>query len=99
MSLTVELNTLTLGDHLENHPMSHDTNVPKAIAVRRPVAASMIGEGTSKIDELIATGRLDARKSGKNLLTLVSSLEAYVAGLPPAELVSTGKYRKKAPDA
>jgi hypothetical protein len=69
-------------------------NVPKPIAVRRQVAAGMLGEGVSKIDELIATGQVEARKSGKNLLILVASLEAYVAGLPPAELKSYGKYKK-----
>jgi hypothetical protein len=69
-------------------------NVPKPIAVRRQVAAAMIGEGTSKVDELIARGAIEARKSGKNLLILVASLEAYVAGLPPAELKSYGKYKK-----
>jgi hypothetical protein len=77
-------------------PTDTTSSQPKPLAVRRQVAAAMLGEGRSKIDELIATGRLDARKSGKNLLILVSSLESYVAGLPPAVLVSTGGYRKKA---
>jgi hypothetical protein len=69
----------------------------KPIAVRRTVAASLIGEGVTKIDELIASGQIEARKSGRNLLILVASLEAYVAGLPPAELKSTGGYKKKTP--
>ena len=79
--------------------MSQVTNVPKPIAVRRQVAASMLGEGVSKIDELIATGQVEARKSGKNLLILVASLEAYVAGLPPAVLKSCGNCKKKPADA
>jgi hypothetical protein len=67
----------------------------KPIVVRRPVAASMIGQGISKIDELIASGQIEARKSGKNLLILVSSLEAYIANLPVATLKSSGNYVKK----
>jgi hypothetical protein len=75
--------------------MTFDINPPlKAIAVRRPIAAQMIGEGVSKIDMLVATGRLDARKSGRNLLILVESLEAYIASLPPADLKLDGKYKK-----
>jgi hypothetical protein len=67
----------------------------KPLAVRRRVAADMLGEGVTKIDELVATGQIDARKSGKNLLILYASLEAYLAGLPVATLKSTGGYRKK----
>ena len=65
----------------------------KPIAVRRRVAAAAIGEGVSKLDELIATGQIEARKSGKNLLIIVASLERYVEGLPLASLKSTGKYK------
>jgi hypothetical protein len=68
----------------------------KPIAVRRPVAASMIGQGISKIDELVATGQVEARKSGKNLLIIVASLEAYIANLPLATLKSSGNYKKSA---
>jgi hypothetical protein len=75
-------------------------NVPhKAIAVRRPVAAAMIGESTFKIDHLLATGQIEARKSGRNLLILVASLEAYIAGLPRAEIASYGAYKKTTPEA
>jgi hypothetical protein len=82
--------------------MTFDTNDPlRAIAVRRHDAAVMIGEGISKIDMLIATGQLEAKKSGRNLLIVVSSLERYVAGLPPASLKIERKYNKKptAPEA
>ena len=65
------------------------TDPLKAIAVRRQDAANMIGEGISKIDMLVATGRIEARKSGRNLLILVASLERYVASLPPASLGPT----------
>jgi hypothetical protein len=68
--------------------MAYDSHPPRPIAVRRRVAAAMIGEGTTKIDELIATRQIEARKSGRNLLILVASLEAYVAGLPVATLNS-----------
>jgi hypothetical protein len=71
--------------------MPHESHPPRPIAVRRRVAAEMIGEGTTKLDELIATGQIEARKSGKNLLILVASLEAYVAGLPVATLNSCYK--------
>jgi hypothetical protein len=74
--------------------MPRDTNVPKPITVRRAGAASMVGEGVSKIDELIATGQIEAKKSGKNLLIIVASLERYIEGLPPAELKSYGRYKK-----
>jgi len=72
----------------------------KAITVRRHDAAAMLGEGVSKIDMLIATGQVQAKKSGRNLLIVVESLERYVAGLPPAELKIERKYRKPtAPEA
>lgn len=68
---------------------------PNPIAVRRREAAAMLSIGTSLLDELIASGRIDARKVGKNLLILVSSLEEYISKLPPAKLNSTGFYRKR----
>jgi hypothetical protein len=58
----------------------------KPLVVNRRVAAGVIGSGTTKLDELIATGKIEARKSGKNLLVVVASLEAYVASLPKAKL-------------
>jgi hypothetical protein len=66
----------------------------KPLVVRRPVAAAAIGQGTSKLDELIASGQIQAVKSGRNLLILVESLERYIASLPPAELKSYGNYKK-----
>jgi excisionase family DNA binding protein len=67
----------------------------KPIAVRRRMAAELLGEGTSKVDELIATGRLKAVKSGKNLLILVESIEIYVQSLPPAKLKLPVHLRRK----
>jgi hypothetical protein len=75
--------------------MSHFENPLKAIAVRRRDAADMIGEGVSKIDMLIATDQIVAKKSGRNLLITVESLERYVAGLPAASLKIERKYNKK----
>jgi hypothetical protein len=73
----------------------------RPISVRRRDAADLIGEGVSKIDELIAQRKIEAVKSGKNLLVIVASLERYIAGLPPAELKSYSNYTKKptAPEA
>jgi hypothetical protein len=73
----------------------------KPIAVRRPVAAAAIGSSTGKLDQLIATGQIEAVKSGKSLLIIVASLERYIASLPPAELQSYSNYTKKptAPEA
>jgi hypothetical protein len=80
--------------------MTFENNPLKAIAVRRQDAAAMIGEGVSKIDMLIATGQIQGKKSGRNLLILVESLERYVAGLPSAELKVERKYKKlAAPEA
>ncbi len=73
--------------------MSHDS--PRPITVRRREAAAMLGVGTSTLDELIATSQIDARKAGKNLLILVSSLEDYVSKLPPAKLNSYRFYRTR----
>jgi excisionase family DNA binding protein len=67
----------------------------RPITVRRREAASMLGIGTSLLDELIASGQIDAKKSGKNLLIVVASLEEYVSRLPAAKLNSCGYYKKK----
>jgi hypothetical protein len=85
---------------MESH-MPHDYAAsPSPIAVRRAVAAAMIGVSTCTIDYLITTGQVEARKSGKVLLILVSSLERYVAGLPVAKLNSYSGFKKPtAPEA
>ena len=69
---------------------------PRPITVRRQVAAAMLGEGLSKLDELISRGQIEAKKSGKNLLIVVDSLERYVAGLPRAVLKSSYPAKKPA---
>jgi excisionase family DNA binding protein len=70
-------------------PAEHLFSPLKRITVQRTGAAIMAGIGRSKIDELIATGQIEAVKSGKSLLILVDSLERYIASLPRAELKST----------
>jgi hypothetical protein len=81
--------------------MPHDyATSPHPIVVRRLDACAMIGVGTSKLDYLISTGQIEAKKSGKNLLVIVASLERYIAGLPAAELKSFSGYKKPtAPEA
>jgi excisionase family DNA binding protein len=48
--------------------------------------------------ELIAAGKLEARKSGKRTLILADSLRAYITSLPPAD-IRCGKRGKEAPHA
>jgi hypothetical protein len=58
----------------------------KPLAMKRRAAARMLAIGTTKLDGLIASGQIQAVKSGKNLLVLVASIEQYLASLPPAKL-------------
>lgn len=61
-----------------------------AIVVLRPrvlrklEAAKYIGIGRTKIEELIAQGRLEAKRAGGVVLVTVESLDAYLDGLPNA---------------
>jgi hypothetical protein len=80
------------------HTMPHESHSPRPLVVRRRVAASMIGGGTTKLHELIASGEIEARKSGRSLLISVASLEAYIAGLPVEKLNSCYK-KPTAPEA
>lgn len=47
-----------------------------------PEAGEMIGHSRSYIYELIAAGKLDARKSGHRTLLTVESLRKYAESLP-----------------
>lgn len=47
-----------------------------------------IGLGRTRIYELIAAGRLDARKAGTKTLITGESIMAYGASLPPAPIAS-----------
>ena len=66
------------------------------LAVRRKSAAALIGELTTKIDELLALGLLDGRKSGKNLLITMVSIRGYIEGLPKASLALPRRLRRDA---
>lgn len=49
-------------------------------------AKRLIGTGTTRLYELIGTGRLDARKAGGRTLITAESLHAYAAALPKADI-------------
>ncbi len=74
-------------------PKLQTTESPEPLAVRRPVAAAMLGMSKSKIDHLIGTGKIAAVKDGRALLILTKSLREYLASLPPAKLGLYGHYK------
>jgi hypothetical protein len=49
-------------------------------------AKRLIGSGTTRIYELIGSGKLDARKAGGRTLITGESLRAYAASLPKADI-------------
>lgn len=67
-----------------------EIDAPAAIVHLRPrvlrkiEAARYIGCGRSKIESLIAEGRLDARRADGLVLVTVESLDAYLDSLPNA---------------
>jgi hypothetical protein len=67
----------------------------KPLALRRKATARALSIGVSKVDELIATGNLDAVKSGKILLITMASVERYLNNLPKAELQLPKRLRTK----
>jgi hypothetical protein len=58
----------------------------KPLAVRRKQACLLLSISPSKLDFLISTGAIEARKSGGSLLIMMASVEAYLASLPIATL-------------
>jgi hypothetical protein len=56
------------------------------ILCKIPQAANFIGRGTRFIYEAIATGQIEAVKSGACTLIVVESLRAYAASLPRAKI-------------
>jgi excisionase family DNA binding protein len=64
------------------------------LSVRRKTAASMLGIGTTKLDELIGAGQIAAVKSGKVLLIPVAGLKQYLASLPAAKLAPPRKRQR-----
>jgi hypothetical protein len=79
--------------------MSDTTAIVKPLAVRRKAAAAMIGCGTTKLDQLIASGQIKATKNGKNLLVMVAELERFLAALPTATLKLPYSKRVKTTEA
>jgi hypothetical protein len=55
-------------------------------------AKRAIGQGTTKIYELIGAGVLDARKAGGRTLITGESLRCYAANLPKAD-IRTGQRK------
>jgi len=49
-------------------------------------ACDLIACGRTKLYELIATGRLDARKEGRSTVITAESLQAYCMARPKAEI-------------
>jgi len=64
------------------------------LAVKRSVACQLLSCGMSKLDHLVATKQLEARKCGKTLLILMSSIVKYLDGLPPAELLDPYRHHQ-----
>jgi hypothetical protein len=52
------------------------------LAVPVSTACELIGVRRTRMYELIASGKIDARKSGARTVVLVDSLRRYVANLP-----------------
>src|SRR6516165_4779907 len=61
---------------------------PRVIRLALPLREACIAIGCKKtrLYELIAAGRLDARKAGSRTLITAASLQKYVAGLPKAAI-------------
>ncbi|WP_240197846.1 helix-turn-helix domain-containing protein [Novosphingobium sp. P6W] len=86
---------LRTGSARTSHPPSF-----KAVSVRIPTAAAMLGIGKTKLYELISTGEIDMIKIGKVSLIAVNALEAFVErqrrtnDTPRCRPASRGRPRK-----
>ena len=67
----------------------------RPLALRRKDAARALSISFSHLDTLIAQSHLRAKKSGKCLLVMVDSIDAYLASLPDVKL-ALPKQRRKA---
>jgi hypothetical protein len=63
-----------------------DKHQPVQLAYRPKHASKIIDCGLTHLYELIADGKIEARKDGRNTLVIASSLAAYLDSLPPADL-------------
>ena len=61
------------------------------LAYSIPEAVRATGLGRTSLYELIATGRIEARKAGKRTLIPAESLRAFLAALPHAD-IRTGQH-------
>lgn len=52
--------------------------------LRRREAAATRAVSLMRLDELIASGEVDARRDGRRILVRASSLDAWIEGLPEA---------------
>jgi hypothetical protein len=66
----------------------------KALYPKREACAE-IGVGLTKLDELIATEQLDARKIGKKVVVTGASIDRYVESLPKAEIRIPANLRRR----
>jgi hypothetical protein len=73
-----------------NHPP------PFPLAVRRRQAALLMGVGVTTVDILIARGELKAKKLGKSLVILTTSIVRFLDGLPDANLLLPPHLRNNA---
>lgn len=60
--------------------------MPDPLAYTIADACAAGGFGRTTAYELIAQGKLDARKIGGRTVILAESLRAYIASLPPADI-------------
>jgi hypothetical protein len=58
-------------------------------------AYNQIGVGTTKGDELVATGQLDARKIGKKVVITDERLDRYAESLPKADIRIPATLRRR----
>ena len=58
------------------------TTTPKPLMITATNAAIMLGMSRSSIYRLLASGDLEAKKAGDSTMILMSSIDAYCAGLP-----------------
>ncbi len=61
----------------------HDTARFSALLIPKRDAFDAIGVGNTRGHELLAQGKLDARKLGSRTMITAASLHAFVAELPP----------------
>jgi excisionase family DNA binding protein len=69
--------------------------MPEVLAHTIADAVKVSGIGRTSLYELIAAGKIEARKAGNRTLIPADSLRAYIASLPHAA-IRTGRQRASA---